>query len=136
VYTEFIKQINVALDLDSKRSSHPVQLHAESPGEIGQVRTSFDLPFLATDTESPQAFDQLSYCKAASGELQPYNFTFSKIDHFCHRTPVLRMLVNCVGEETFLKGVSIYLKQHLYGNATAEDLWEGISSAAGRRKAR
>jgi aminopeptidase N len=39
VYTEFIKKINVALDLDAKRSSHPVQLHAESPGEIGQVST-------------------------------------------------------------------------------------------------
>ena len=41
------------------------------------------------------------------------------------------MLSNMVGIDTFLKGVSIYLKAHLYGNATTEDLWAGISKAAG-----
>lgn len=44
---------------------------------------------------------------------------------------VLRMLSNMIGEETFLKGVSIYLKNHLYGNSRTADLWKGISEASG-----
>ncbi|GBE82604.1 Aminopeptidase 1 [Sparassis crispa] len=58
-----------------------------------------------------QIFDSLSYAKAAS---------------------VLRMLSDYVGEERFLKGVSIYLKNHLYANSVTRDLWEGIQTATGR----
>ncbi|KAF8526633.1 peptidase family M1-domain-containing protein [Hysterangium stoloniferum] len=55
-----------------------------------------------------QIFDALSYSKAAA---------------------VLRMLSVYAGEEKFLKGVSIYLKKHLYANSVAEDLWNGIQEA-------
>jgi aminopeptidase 2 len=41
------------------------------------------------------------------------------------------MLSSFVGQERFLKGVSIYLKKHLYGNTVTKDLWEGISEATG-----
>jgi aminopeptidase 2 len=41
------------------------------------------------------------------------------------------MLCDYVGEEKFLKGVSIYLKKRLYGNSVTADLWEGISAATG-----
>ena len=44
---------------------------------------------------------------------------------------VLRMLSNYVGEEKFLKGVSIYLKKKLFGNSVTHDLWDGISAATG-----
>jgi len=44
---------------------------------------------------------------------------------------VLRMLANYVGEDVFLKGVSIYLKKHLYGNSVTNDLWSGIAEASG-----
>ncbi|PCH39551.1 hypothetical protein WOLCODRAFT_29621 [Wolfiporia cocos MD-104 SS10] len=57
-----------------------------------------------------QIFDGLSYHKAAS---------------------VLRMLSRYVGEEKFLKGVSIYLKKHLFANSVTKDLWEGIGEATG-----
>ncbi|KAJ7172678.1 leucyl aminopeptidase [Mycena filopes] len=57
-----------------------------------------------------QIFDALSYSKAAS---------------------VLRMLCDYVGEEKFLKGVSLYLKKNLYKNTVTNDLFEGISSATG-----
>ncbi|KAJ3554813.1 hypothetical protein NM688_g2912 [Phlebia brevispora] len=57
-----------------------------------------------------QIFDALSYSKAAS---------------------VLRMLSVYVGEDKFLKGVSIYLKRHLYSNSVTKDLWEGIQEASG-----
>ncbi len=42
------------------------------------------------------------------------------------------MLSHFVGEETFLKGVSIYLKKHLYANSVTKDLWEGIQEASGK----
>ncbi|OBZ75470.1 Aminopeptidase 1 [Grifola frondosa] len=48
--------------------------------------------------------------------------------------PVLRMLSNYVGEARFLKGVSIYLKNHLYKNSVTKDLWEGIQAATGDRR--
>ncbi|KAF7333538.1 Aminopeptidase 1 [Mycena venus] len=57
-----------------------------------------------------QIFDGLSYSKAAS---------------------VLRMLSEYIGEERFLKGVSGYLKKHLYANSVTRDLWDGISAASG-----
>lgn len=57
-----------------------------------------------------QIFDSLSYAKAGS---------------------VLRMLSNFVGQERFLNGVSIYLKNHLYGNTVTKDLWQGISESTG-----
>jgi aminopeptidase 2 len=44
---------------------------------------------------------------------------------------VLRMLSNYVGEELFLKGVTIYLKKKLYANSVTNDLWEGIGTATG-----
>lgn len=58
-----------------------------------------------------QIFDAISYSKGAS---------------------VLKMLSNMVGEKTFIQGVSMYLKDHLYGNARTKDLWDGISKASGK----
>jgi aminopeptidase 2 len=57
-----------------------------------------------------QIFDALSYSKAAS---------------------VLRMLSNYVGEDKFLKGVSLYLKEKLFANSVTHDLWKGISKSTG-----
>ena len=42
------------------------------------------------------------------------------------------MLSHYVTEEKFLKGTSIYLKKHLYGNAVTKDLWDGIAEASGK----
>jgi aminopeptidase 2 len=92
-HSEFTTEdLESALRLDAKRSSHPVDVDCPDANQINQI------------------FDALSYSKAAS---------------------VLRMLSEYVGQETFLKGVSIYLKNHLYGNGDPQDLWNGISQAAG-----
>ena len=48
-----------------------------------------------------------------------------------YRHLVLRMLSHYVGEEKFLKGVSIYLKKHLYANSVTKDLWDGIAESSG-----
>ncbi|KAJ3562442.1 hypothetical protein NPX13_g8566 [Xylaria arbuscula] len=57
-----------------------------------------------------QIFDHISYLKGCS---------------------TLRMLVNHLGEKTFLKGVGAYLRKHAYGNAKTEFLWEALSEASG-----
>lgn len=41
---------------------------------------------------------------------------------------VLRMLESFVGEEAFQKGVSKYLKDHSFANATAADFWTAIAA--------
>jgi hypothetical protein len=46
---------------------------------------------------------------------------------------VLRMLSCFVGEDKFLKGVFLYLKDKLYGNSTTADLWRGVEQATGWR---
>lgn len=61
--------------------------------------------------EVDQIFDAISYRKGMS---------------------VIRMLAAHLGVETFLKGISIYLKAHAYGNATTNDLWAAVSEASGQ----
>lgn len=41
------------------------------------------------------------------------------------------MLSSYVGEDKFLRGVSIYLKKNLFGSTRTQDLWNGISEATG-----
>lgn len=82
-----------ALNLDSRRTSHPIEVDCPDSSKINQI------------------FDAISYSKGAS---------------------VLRMLKSVVGEDKFFKGVSIYLKKHLYGNAQTSDLWAGLSESVGK----
>jgi aminopeptidase N/puromycin-sensitive aminopeptidase len=56
-----------------------------------------------TPAQIVELFDGIAYGKAAA---------------------VLRMLESYLGEETFRAGINAYLKQHAYGNATAEDFWD------------
>jgi len=57
-----------------------------------------------------QIFDHISYLKGCS---------------------TLRMLVNHLGEKTFLQGVGAYLRKNAYGNAKTESLWQHLSEASG-----
>ncbi|KAI0029430.1 peptidase family M1-domain-containing protein [Vararia minispora EC-137] len=94
VNSQFINDnLNQALRLDAKLSSHPIEVDVPDANQINQI------------------FDTLSYAKAAS---------------------VLRMLSEYVGEDKFLKGVSIYLKKHLFANSVSRNLWEGVAEATGR----
>jgi aminopeptidase N len=45
---------------------------------------------------------------------------------------VLRMLEAYIGPESFRIGVTQYLKQHAYGNATATDFWTTLAKASGK----
>ncbi|GAA6002057.1 hypothetical protein JCM10207_003055 [Rhodosporidiobolus poonsookiae] len=94
LHAAFISQhLARALQLDSLRSSHPIEMPCPDEGTIQQI------------------FDALTYSKGGS---------------------CLKMLSNWVGEAAFLRGVSNYLKAHLYGNAQTADLLKGISEASGR----
>ncbi|KAF7325843.1 Leucyl aminopeptidase [Mycena kentingensis (nom. inval.)] len=85
--------------------------HMDSALNIDAKRASHPIEVPCPDVAFlNQIFDDLSYSKAAS---------------------VLYMLSNYVSEEKFLRGVSIYLNKHLYGNTVSEDLWDGIAEATG-----
>jgi aminopeptidase N len=66
---------------------------------------------MGSGLQDHQIFDQISYGKGCA---------------------ILRMLAEYVGVETFLKGVSRYLKVHAYGNATAHALWGSLEEASGK----
>ncbi|KAN0079201.1 Peptidase family M1 domain containing protein [Elaphomyces granulatus] len=53
-------------------------------------------------------------------------------DHISYRkgSSVIRMLSSHLGQQTFLSGVADYLKAHVYGNATTNDLWSALSKAS------
>lgn len=61
--------------------------------------------------EINQIFDAISYSKGSS---------------------LLKMISRWLGEETFVKGVSNYLKKHKWGNTQTSDLWEALSEASGK----
>lgn len=82
-----------ALELDAKRSSHPIEVDCPDANKINEI------------------FDAISYSKGGS---------------------VLRMISEIVGEDKFLEGVSLYLKEKKFANGTTVDLLEGISKASGR----
>ena len=45
---------------------------------------------------------------------------------------VIRMITKYIGEETFMKGIRLYLKKHAYGNTQTGDLWAALSEASGK----
>lgn len=61
--------------------------------------------------EINQIFDAISYSKGSS---------------------LLRMIAHWLGKDTFLKGVSSYLKKHKFGNAETSDLWAALTEASGK----
>ncbi|XP_076453772.1 glutamyl aminopeptidase-like [Babylonia areolata] len=61
-------------------------------------------------SEINEVFDAISYSKGAS---------------------VIRMMKSIMGKEKFFKGVSIYLKRYMWGNAETDQLWEALSQVEG-----
>ncbi len=61
--------------------------------------------------EVEEMFDEITYDKGAS---------------------VLRMLERYLGEETYMKGIQHYIREHQYGNAETRDLWQSLEAASGK----
>ncbi|XP_019622707.1 PREDICTED: endoplasmic reticulum aminopeptidase 1-like [Branchiostoma belcheri] len=59
--------------------------------------------------EVEEIFDSISYDKGAS---------------------ILRMLESFLGRETFLQGLTSYLREHQFKNAATDDLWKALDQAA------
>ncbi|CAG9938791.1 unnamed protein product [Clonostachys rosea f. rosea IK726] len=84
----------------------------ETAFRLDGIRASHSIHVEVRDAlDVNQIFDSISYLKGCS---------------------VLRMLVNHLGFETFVKGVSKYLKANVYGNATTKDLWDALSEVSGQ----
>ncbi|KAK0388040.1 hypothetical protein NLU13_4284 [Sarocladium strictum] len=85
----------------------------ESAFRLDGIRASHPIHVPVRDAlDINQIFDHISYLKGCSA---------------------IRMLANHLGVETFLKGVSNYLKAHQYGNAKTEALWAALSEASGQK---
>lgn len=83
----------------------------DSAVKLDSLRSSHPIQVPVNDAlDINQVFDHISYFKGAS---------------------VIRMLASHLGVKTFMKGVSIYLKKHAYGNAKTQALWDGLSEASG-----
>lgn len=97
-----------------KSASEFVVMHWMRALQLDAKRSShqIEIPLQSerVEDEITQVFDDISYSKGAS---------------------VLRMLSHMLGKDVFLRGVSLYLKKHLYGSTVTADLWDGISQAAG-----
>ncbi|KAK7413626.1 hypothetical protein QQX98_007489 [Neonectria punicea] len=84
----------------------------EAAFRLDGIRASHPIHVPVRDAlEVNQIFDSISYLKGCSA---------------------IRMLANHLGVETFLKGVSSYLKAHAYGNAKTTALWSALSEASGK----
>jgi len=65
----------------------------------------------STPAEINELFDPIAYEKGAA---------------------VLRMIESWVGEVAFQKAINVYLGQHKYGNARAEDFWSTVAASTGK----
>ncbi|KAL2891232.1 Aminopeptidase 2, mitochondrial [Ceratocystis lukuohia] len=84
----------------------------ESAFRLDGIRSSHPIHVPVRDAlDVNQIFDHISYLKGCSA---------------------IRMLANHLGVETFLKGVSNYLKKYAYGNAKTQALWDALSEASGQ----
>lgn len=94
VWGQFVTDsMQVAFQLDSLRTSHPIEVPVKNALEVDQI------------------FDSISYLKGSS---------------------VIRMLAAHLGIDTFLRGVTKYLKAHEYKNAKTDDLWSALSEASSK----
>lgn len=71
---------------------------------------AIEIPVKRAD-EISQVFDNISYSKGGA---------------------VLAMLARYLGEDVFIRGVSKYLQTYIYGNTKTDDLWDMLSSVAGK----
>jgi aminopeptidase N len=79
---------------------------------LDSLRSSHPIEVPVKDAlDVDQIFDSISYLKGSSA---------------------IRMLATHLGQETFLNGVSKYLKAHAYSNAKTQDLWSALSDASGQ----
>ena len=88
---------------------------AQGPLAVDALKSTRPIRVSGSESNTPAQigtlFDGIAYVKTAA---------------------VLRMLESWLGEETFRKGVNLYLEQHAYGNTRAADFWNAMAKASGK----
>lgn len=83
--------------LDCLRSSHPIEVDVKSPGEINEI------------------FDAISYSKgAAKHEKLQKKKKKNRCWHLYAGASVIRMLVEFLGSDVFVRGLRAYLQKVFY----------------------
>ena len=105
-----MSSLDTGLKLDSKPSSHPVEVDVSGSKRLNNVRTPTAKVLCSLMPPSQQIFDMLTYSKAES---------------------VFDMIMHYLGQDVFVRRIQIYLKRYLYGNTVRQDLWTALGEAAG-----
>jgi aminopeptidase N len=79
-------------------------------GDVRKTTHPIQQP-VATEADANTAFDDITYRKGQS---------------------FIRMLESYLGEDSFRKGIRLYISKHKYSNATTADLWSGLAEASGK----
>lgn len=90
--------------------------------------------FYAAERAHGMSVDSLHSTRTIHYEVKSPDQTHEMFDAITYQkgAAVLRMLERYVAEPVFRKGVQLYLKAHEFGNATTNDLWDGIAQASGQ----
>ena len=100
------------------------QYHADWKPELDEVKESLR----AKSTDSLKSTRPIRQKATSSAEI---NELFDAIAYE-KTAAVLRMIEGYVGEEAFQKGINLYIKEHSYANAAAEDFWGAITRVSGK----
>ena len=99
-----------------------------------RLRPEWDMPgvFLRDETFTALNLDAMKLTHPVQPHVRKVEEAMHNFDAISYNKggSVLRMLESYVGEETFRKGVSDYLKKFSYSNASGEDLWKSLGKAS------
>lgn len=105
-----MESLLAVFSVDALQSSHPVSAKIKHPSEISQI------------------FDSISYSKGKKSKSHTKFETVNRIDSL--GAFLLRMMSHFLGDGTFRRGVTRYLKAHQFGNAAQDSLWACLEEQA------
>jgi puromycin-sensitive aminopeptidase len=90
--------------------------------------------FIFSDTGPAMSLDGLKNTHPIEAEVKTPNEINELFDAISYSkgAAIIRMLEQFLGEETFRRGLVLYLSTHQYGNARTEDLWASLAKVSGQ----
>ncbi|MDR1988799.1 MAG: M1 family metallopeptidase, partial [Acidobacteriaceae bacterium] len=85
-----------------------------------------------SDTHSAMNLDSLASTRAIHSAVETPAEIEGSFDTIAYQKggAVMSMIEGYVGDETFRRGVNLYLERHAYANATSEDFWTAVTEAS------